>query len=139
MKMTPTTYGDYVAAFNKRDYDAVCSFLAPDVAVYTVGHTIRGHDGIRTFYKFFHEYLIEHITVTAAVGDDRHLFAEGLMRLTGLKELSQEVLDAKGFPRFTPVPKGLSVEVPLFLHYDLKDGLVTVIRCASYIPPDQGS
>lgn len=134
--MTPATYQDYVAAFNRRDYDTVCSFFAPDVVLHSLGHTIRGHAGIRAFYRFFHQYVVEHITVTAVVCDDRHLFAEGLMRLTGLQDLTEEVLTAHGFPRFTPVPKGLDVTVPLFLHYDQKDGLVTEIRCASYIPPD---
>ncbi|MCC6201902.1 MAG: nuclear transport factor 2 family protein [Gammaproteobacteria bacterium] len=133
--MTPATYNDYVAAFNRRDYDAICSFFAPEVALHSLGHTIRRPDGIRAFYRFFHQYVVENITVTAAVGDDRHLFAEGVMRLTGLQDLTQEVLSAQGFPRFTPVPKGLSVEIPLFLHYDLKDGLVTEIRCAGYLPP----
>lgn len=135
--LTPATYGRYLEAFNGRDYDAVCTHFTPDVAMHTLGYTIQGHGGIRDFYGFFHQYFTEEITPVAMVGDAGLFCAEVVMRLTGLRDLDQATLDARGYSRFTAVPKGVSVDVPLFLHYALQDGLVRDIRCAAYIPPAQ--
>ncbi len=134
--MDKNRYQEYIAAFNARDYDRVCSFFTPDVVIYTEGHAIRGQQGIRDFYQFFHAYVDEKIQVTKLVSDENHLFAEGVMHLTGLKTLDQATLNQKGFPNFVEVPKGLKVTVNLWLHYDVKNGLFNEIRCTSYLPAD---
>ncbi len=135
MSLTIANYPRYLEAFNARDYAGFCAFLAPDVAMHTIGHTIRGHEGIHDFYAFFHDYFDERIVSTAGVGDERLFCAEVMMTLTGLKDLDQATLNARGFSRFTSVPQGVSVEVPLFLHYWQQGGLVREIRCAAYVSP----
>ena len=134
--MTPERYAEYLAAFNARDYDTVCSFFSDDIVLYTEGHTIRGEEGIRTFYQFFHEYVREQIEVKRFVSDDNFLFAEATMNLTGLKHLSQAKLNEEGYHRFVEVPEGLQVSVNLFLHYDLEGALFKEIRCSTFIAPD---
>ena len=59
--MNLENWSRHLEAFIARDYDAVCTFLAPDVAMHTMDHTIRGHDGIQNSYGFFHEYFEEKI------------------------------------------------------------------------------
>ena len=57
------------------------------------------------------------------------------IRFTGLKELSQEVLDANGYPGMTPVPVGVSVDVEFYIHYLLDDeGLIRHIKGAVWVP-----
>jgi ketosteroid isomerase-like protein len=134
--MTPADYDRYLAAFNGRDYDGVLSFLHPEVTLDTMGYRIRGHQGVRDFYGWFHQYAREEITPLKIASDGDLLFVEARMRLTGLKELSQAELDRRGFGRFTAVPEGLSVDVILFLHYELEVGRFRQIRCASYLPAE---
>jgi ketosteroid isomerase-like protein len=132
--MNAQRYQTYLAAFNARDYDGVLAFMHPDVELITMGYLIKGHAGIREFYRFFHEHIHEEIRVRSLLADDTRLYAEVVMRLTALRSLDQSVLDAKGLSRFTPVPQGLTVDVDLFLHYELDAGLFRTIKAASYLP-----
>ena len=134
--MNKSRYQEYLEAFNARDYDTICTFFAPDIVLYTEGHTIKGEQGIRDFYQFFHAYVEEQIQLKRYAANSEHVFAEGTMHLKGIQHLSRKKLEEMGFQRFVEVPKGLEVDVELFLHYDLKDGLFTEIRCASFTPPD---
>ncbi len=134
--MNKSQYQEYITAFNARDYDRVCSFFTPNVVIYTEGHTIQGQQGVRDFYQFFHNYVDEKIHVKKLVCDENYLFAEGVMHLTGLKTLDQATLNQKGFSNFVEVPKGLSVTVNIWLHYDVKDGLFDEIRCTAYVPAE---
>ena len=136
--MTPDTYPRYLDAFNSRNYDAVLAFMHPDVELITMGYLIKGHAGIREFYRFFHDHIREEIRATSVVADPNHLYAAVVMRLTALKSLDQPVLDAKGLGRFTPVPQGLTVDVNLFLHYEMRDGLISQIKATTYLPHSGG-
>ena len=130
-------YQQYLDAFNARDYDTICSFFSPDIVLYTEGHTIKGEQGIRDFYRFFHAYVEEQIQLKRFAANNDHVFAEGTMHLKGIQHLSREKLEEMGYQRFVEVPQGLEVDVELFLHYDLNEaGQFTEIRCASYTPPE---
>ena len=136
--MNAERYAAYVAAFNARDYDGVLAFIHPDVDLVTLGYLIKGHAGIREFYRFFHTYVTEEIQVRSVVCDARRLYAEGLMRLTGIRPLDPALLAAQGLERFTPVPAGVTVDVELWLHYEIQDGLFRTIKAAHYLPVQRG-
>jgi hypothetical protein len=127
---TAADYDRYLAAFNARDYAAVLRFFTPDVILHTEGYAIRGHAGIKRFYDFLHAYVREEIEARRTGAGPGVFFADVVMRLTGVRALSQDVLDAHGFSRFTPAPQGASVEVPLLIVYELDGELVREIRCA---------
>ena len=64
--------------------------------------------------------------------------ANVVIRFTGLKELSQDVLDERGYPGMTPVPVGVSVDVEFYIHYLLNaDGLIRYIKSAVWVPKAQ--
>jgi hypothetical protein len=90
---------------------------------------------VKRFYAFLHAYVREEIVAKHTAAGPGVFFAEVIMRFTGLEDLSQSVLDSHGFSRFTPVPRGAQVEVPLLIVYELDGALIREIRCAVPRPP----
>jgi len=132
--MTPATYPQYLAPFRHRDDETVLAFIQRDVEFITMGYLIKGHEGIREFYRFFHHHIREQISLRTAVTASDRLYAEPVMRLAALERVDQRALDARALNRFTPAPEGFTVDVDLFLHYDLKEGLSSQIKATTYLP-----
>ena len=94
--------------------------------------------------KGFHSTSVAELAASAqvAVGQIYRFFpgkdgfvSNVVIRFTGQKALSQEVLDAKGYPGMTPVPVGVSVDVEFYIHYILNaDGLIQYIKGAVWVP-----
>ena len=133
--MTEADYHRYVAAFNARDYAALESFFADDFALENAGFRVAGKAAFRAFYAFFHEYCREEVIFKEFFPGKTGFVSNAVIRFTGLKELSQEVLDANGYPGMTPVPVGVSVDVEFYIHYLLDDeGLIRHIKGAVWVP-----
>lgn len=131
--MTEEYYGRYVAAFNERRYDDLCTFFAPDVVLETVGREIVGHQGIKDFYGFFHDHVKETVTLKDFLGSDRLTFVDAVIRFEGIKGISQQMLDDRGFGGMTPIPQGVAVDVNFLIRYRQRpDGLIDHIRCGVY-------
>lgn len=136
--MTEDDYQRYVAAFNARDYATLETFFADDFVLENAGFAVRGKAAFREFYAFFHEHCREEVIFKEFFPGKSGFVANVVIRFTGLKELSQEVLDAKGYPGMTPVPVGVSVDVEFYIHYLLnEDGLVRFIKGAVWVPEGQ--
>lgn len=133
--MTEADYHRYVEAFNARDYAALETFFADDFALENAGFRVQGKPAFRAFYAFFHEYCREEVVFKGFYPGKDGFVANVVIRFTGLKELSQEVLDAKGYPGMTPVPVGLNVDVEFLILYLLDDdGLIRHIKGAVWVP-----
>ncbi|HEX7712231.1 MAG TPA: nuclear transport factor 2 family protein [Sphingomonadaceae bacterium] len=133
--MTEADYHRYVAAFNARDYAALESFFADDFALENAAFRVEGKPAFRAFYAFFHEYCREEVIFKEFFPGKTGFVSNAVIRFTGLKELSQEVLDANGYPGMTPVPVGVSVDVEFYIHYLLDDeGLIRHIKGAVWVP-----
>ena len=133
--MTEADYHRYVEAFNARDYTALETFFADDFALENAGFRVQGKPAFRAFYAFFHEYCREEVVFKGFYPGKDGFVANVVIRFTGLKELSQEVLDAKGYPGMTPVPVGLNVDVEFLILYLLDDdGLIRHIKGAVWVP-----
>lgn len=143
--MNEQDYHRYIEAFNGRDYSALETFFADDFALENAGFRVEGKKAFREFYAFFHEYCREEVIFKgffpqgeSAEGDSYDggsFLANVVIRFTGIKELSQHILDAKNYSGMTPVPVGISVDVEFYIHYILNDkGLIQLIKGAVWVP-----
>ncbi|WEK47111.1 MAG: nuclear transport factor 2 family protein [Candidatus Andeanibacterium colombiense] len=133
--MTEADYHRYIQAFNARDYDTLESFFADDFALENAGFRVQGKPAFRAFYAFFHEYCREEVIFKGFFPGEGGFVSNVVIRFTGIKALSQEVLDDKGYSGMTPVPVGVSVDVEFYIHYILNvDGLIQYIKGAVWIP-----
>jgi hypothetical protein len=136
--MTEADYHRYIEAFNTRDYATLETFFADDFALENAGFRIEGKPAFREFYAFFHEFCREEVIFKGFYPGSDGFVANVVIRFTGLKELSQDVLDAAGYPGMTPVPVGVSVDVEFLILYLLnEDGLIQHIKGAVWQPASQ--
>ena len=50
--------------------------------------------------------------------------------LEALRDLTPETLAAEGYGRLVPMTAGQVVEIPQYIHYHLRDGLIVKAGCA---------
>lgn len=145
--MQEADYHRYIKAFNARDYSALEAFFADDFALENAGFRVEGKKAFREFYAFFHEFCREEVIFKGffpqATSEEGESYAGGsfmanvVIRFTGIKELSQDVLDAKGYSGMTPVPVGVSVNVEFYIHYIFNsNGLIQFIKGAVWVPEE---
>ena len=135
--MNEADYHRYIEAFNARDYDTLETFFTDDFVLENAGFAVRGKDAFRDFYAFFHEYCQEEVTFKGFFPstDDTGFIANVVIRFTGLQDLSAEVLEQRGYPGMSVVPKGISVDVEFYIHYHVNaDGKIWLIKGAIWIP-----
>ena len=75
---------------------------------YLAAFNARDYDGVKAFYAFFHAYVDESITVNAYVSDARMVAMEVVV----------------------PLAAGQVVEIPQFIQYHLRDGMIVRAACA---------
>jgi len=133
--MTEDDYHRYIEAFNARDYAALESFFADDFVLENAGFRVAGKPAFRAFYAFFHEYCREEVVFREFFPGTNGFVANVVIRFTGLKDLSAEVLAEKGYSGMSVVPKGVTVEVEFYIHYLLNAaGLIQLIKGAVWVP-----
>ena len=133
--MTEEDYHRYIVAFNAQDYAVLESYFSDEFALENAGFRIQGKSAFREFYAFFHEFCREEVVFKGFYPGRDGFVANVLIRFTGLKELSQEVLDARGYSGMTPVPVGVSVDVEFLILYLLnEEGKVRYIKGAVWVP-----
>ena len=133
--MQERDYHRYIEAFNARDYATLETFFADDFALENAGFIVKGKPAFREFYAFFHSYFRETVTFKGFYPGKNGFVANVVIRFEGIKDLSQEVLNEKGYPLMTPVAKGAKVDVEFLILYELNsDGLIQHIKGAVYIP-----
>jgi hypothetical protein len=133
--MTEDDYHRYIAAFNGRDYAALETFFTDDFVLENAGFRVEGKLAFRAFYAFFHEYCREEVILRAFYPGQDSFVANVVIRFTGLKDLSPELLAEKGYSGMTPVPAGVSVDIEFLIQYLLDgDGLIRFIKGAVWVP-----
>lgn len=133
--MTEDDYHRYIAAFNARDYDALESFFADGFALENAGFRVEGKQAFREFYAFFHDYCREEVTLKGFYPGRQGFVANVVIRFSGLKSLSPQVLAEKGYSGMTPVPAGATVNVEFLILYLLDaQGLIEHIKGAVWMP-----
>src|SRR5262245_35578537 len=109
--MTEQDYRRYLAAFNARDYAALETFFTDDFVLENAGFRVAGKPAFRAFYAVFHGYCREEVSFKGFYPGTGGFVANVVIRFTGLKDLSPEVLADHGYSGMTPVPAGVSVDV----------------------------
>lgn len=128
--MNRSDYDRYLAFFNARDYDGVLSFWAEEFDLSFAGYHFRTKAEVKAFYSFFHQYANESVRVTAWVDSPGMVALEAVVRLEGIRELTPQMLEAQGLGRLVPLQVGQVVEIPQYIHYHLRDGLIVRAGCA---------
>ena len=133
--MTEADYHRYIAAFNARDYATLESFFADDFVLENAGFAVRGKPAFRAFYAFFHEFCREQVEFKEFFPGTNGFVANVVIHFTGLKELSQQELNRRGYSGMTPIPVGMTVPVEFYIHYKLgPDGFIRHIKGAVWTP-----
>lgn len=133
--MQEQDYRRYVDAFNARDYATLETFFAEDFALENGGFIVKGKPAFREFYRFFHAYCRETVTLKKFFAGDAACVANVVIRFEGLQELSPQVLGDKGYSGMTPVPKGAVVDVEFLILYSFNArGLIQHIKGAVFVP-----
>lgn len=133
--MTEDDYHRYIEAFNARDYDRLETFFADDFALENAGFRVQGKPAFRAFYAFFHQFCREEVIFREFFPGKNGFVSNVVIRFTGEKDLSPDVLAEKGYSGMTPVPVGVSVDVEFYIHYMLNaDGKIQYIKGAVWVP-----
>jgi hypothetical protein len=133
--MDRADYERYVAAFNGPDYDTLLQFFAEDVVLEAGGPAMRGRQAIRDFYAFFHAFVRETVTILNFYPHETAPMADVLIRFEGIADLTQAMLDERGFGYMTPVAKGSAIELEFFIQYEQgADGLIHRIKGCVFVP-----
>ncbi|AKH41476.1 SnoaL-like domain protein [Croceibacterium atlanticum] len=133
--MTENDYLRYVEAFNARDYGTLETFFTDDFVLENAGFRVEGKKAFREFYAFFHEFCREEVIFKGFYPGADGFVANVIIRFTGLRDLSPEILEERGFQGMTPVPRGESVDVEFLIHYRVNPaGLIDFIKGAVWVP-----
>lgn len=133
--MTEQDYHRYIEAFNARDYAKLETFFADDFVLENAGFRVQGKPAFRAFYAFFHEYCREEVIFKGFYPGRDGFVANVVIRFTGLKDLTSEVLAEHGYAGMTPVPMAVSVDVEFLILYLLNEsGVIRHIKGAVWIP-----
>ncbi|AJP71369.1 nuclear transport factor 2 family protein [Sphingomonas hengshuiensis] len=111
----------YCAAFSNADFDRFARFYTDDV-VLELGSVppIHGKDGITGFYRAMFASVRESLTVHSVLADDRTIALDATARFTAVTDAPDFVVGA--------LSKGEFIELRVFVHYELRDGLISHIR-----------
>ncbi len=132
---TEEKYRQYIKAFNARDYATLETFFTDDFALENAGFKVQGKPAFREFYRFFHAYCREHVTLQRFFAGPDAFVANVLIRFEGIQDLSPAVLAEKGYEGMATVPKGGVVELEFLILYELNaQGLIRYIKGAVFVP-----
>ena len=111
----------YASAFSNADYARFSSYYTDDVVLeLNAMPPIRGKDGIVGFYSRMFGQVRESIVPHSILADDRHVALDATSRFTAIEDAPDFVVGA--------LAKGEYIEVRVFVHYELRDGLISYIR-----------
>lgn len=135
--MNRTDYERYLAAFNTKDYDAVCDFYAEPMNMSFFGVSLRSREDMKRFYSFLHRHVLETVRILNFASSETLTAVDGLVRVEGISDLDRETLDANGCSGLFPIKAGEVQEMRQFIFYTLRDGKIANVECA-LMPPAKG-
>lgn len=121
--MTKENFQRYLGSFNKKLYDQLVPYYAADVEVELPGLTLKGPQGIVSFYADFHTYVREYVEARYLVIDETGVAVEMYSEFECFREYPNEKL---------PFKNGEVRRLLNFVHYDLENGRFKHIRVARY-------
>ena len=132
--MNRADYDRYLAAFNAKDYDAVCDFYAQPMGMDFFGVSIRSRDDMKRFYSFLHAHVHESVSVLNFASSDTLTAVDAIVRIEAYRDLTRETLYANGCGGLYPIMAGDVQELRQFIFYTIADGKIARVECAM-LPP----
>ena len=126
-------YDRYLAAFNARDYDGVADFYIDPPHMEFFGITITSRQELKDFYAWLHDNVDENVRILNFAASETCTAIDAIVRIAAKKDLTREVLDAKGATGFFPIEAGVVQEIRQFIFYTTKGGRIEKVECA--LPP----
>ena len=133
--MNREAYERYLAAFNTKDYDAVCDFYAEPMQMDFFGVAIRSRGDMKRFYRFLHDHVLESVRILNFASSDTLTAVDAIVRIEAIRDLTRETLDAHGAPGLHPIAAGEVQELRQFIFYTIRDGRIAQVECAMGPPP----
>jgi ketosteroid isomerase-like protein len=123
-------FHSYVSAFSNNDVERFPKFYQDDVELElgSVG-ILKGKQAIVDFYSKMFQQVAEHQIIHAAIAGDDAISLDSTTCFTAIE-------DAPDFP-VMPLKKGEQVRGKTFVHYTLRDGLVSRIHVARAGPMEK--
>lgn len=122
--LTESDYRDYIAAFNRSDFDTFAAYYAADVVFEGRAGRFVGRDAVVAFYRQVHARLRERIEVRQLVLGEQELVADLVTELHALEDWAD-------FPT-GPLFKGDALRSQNFVWYELRGREFTRVRAAHY-------
>jgi hypothetical protein len=113
----------YTRGFSEGEFETFPAYYADDV-ILELGSVppIHGKSGIIDYYRKMFQEVREDLKINRLVADNDGIAADFTARFTAVK-------DALDFT-VAPLKKGASVSLNVFVHYTLRDGLISHIQVA---------
>jgi ketosteroid isomerase-like protein len=122
--LSESDYRDYLAAFNRSDFDTFSRYYAVDAEFQgRAGHFV-GRDAVVEFYRMVHERLHERVEVRQIIHGAQELVVDAVTELHALE-------DWPDFPT-GPLAKGEVRRSQNFLWYEMSGREFTRVRAAHY-------
>jgi hypothetical protein len=135
--VTLDQYRTYLELFNARDYEGILSYFDEGAEIAFAGLALRGHRAVREFYRFFHAHVDETISLSRFLSDNDTVVVEAVVRLKARRDLTAEMLAAKGLDRLVALRSGETVEMRQFIHYHIANGRFSHAECAVVAPVEK--
>lgn len=114
---------EYARAFSNADFDRFSEYYTDDVTcTLGAGILLQGKAGIVDFYRKMFKSVRESLTLHHLIADETGLAADITAQFTAIE-------DAPAF-LVAPLEKGEFVQLPVFVHYDLRAGKISRIKVA---------
>jgi ketosteroid isomerase-like protein len=127
--MNRADYERYLAAFNAKDYDAVCAFYAEPMTMDFFGVSLRSPDDMKRFYRFLHDHVKESVRILNFAASDTLTAVDAIVRIEAIKDLDAETLAANNAAGLFPISKGDVHEIRQFIFYTIRDGKIAQVEC----------
>jgi hypothetical protein len=117
-------FRDYIAAFNRSDFDGFSKYYAENVEFEGRGRHFRSKAEVLTFYREVKSRMKETIEIKDIIVGDTDMVANILTRLEAERD----------WPEFVtgPIKKGEVILSENFVWYEMKGGKFVHIRSAGY-------
>jgi len=117
-------FRDYIAAFNRSDFDGFSRYYAADVKFEGRGGTFSNRDEVLAFYREVKSRMRETITIKDVIVGDTDMVANIVTELFALRD----------WPEFAtgPIKEGQTIVSENFVWYEIKDARFVHIRSAGY-------
>jgi ketosteroid isomerase-like protein len=125
--MNRETFHQYLAAYDRLDYEALARHYTPDIVFETMGRRFTGRDAVLGFLKDLHDGMRDRMTPLTLLIDGNYIAMEADTEITALADGSLPV---------GVIKKGDRHAVRMFIFYRVEGDAIAHIKVAAWPPVD---